>query len=150
MNLRYYIELGILTKGSVTNLANALGVAPNNLTNAKAHTRGLPLVACFKLAEIIGHDVRAVIAASELVCEKNAERRGYWLNFLNPVMPTKSALFGLAGLLVTNFVTPSPAEASQNQAVTAQSFCIMSNSESNSSGSICRRPIYWSKSRCEV
>ena len=52
------------------------------ITNAKAHRRGLPNYACVVLADLVGAERIEVIAASELVTEKNPEKREVWLPFV--------------------------------------------------------------------
>lgn len=82
MELRDYIEAGIEKCESVVSLAKQLGQADTTITNAKAHRRGLPNYACVKLADLLGTERIEVIAASELVTEKNPERREVWLPFV--------------------------------------------------------------------
>ena len=82
MELGQLIELGYGVTKSHTDLANLLGVARNSLTDAKAGRRGLPSFACFRLADLIGIDAKAVIAASELVTEKNPEKRAVFAPFV--------------------------------------------------------------------
>lgn len=82
MELRAYISKGEDIKKSGKALADFLGVTAPDLSSAKAGRRGLPAYACVKLAQLIGEDERCVIAASELVTEKNPERRAVWLPFV--------------------------------------------------------------------
>ncbi|HJW26504.1 MAG TPA: hypothetical protein VJ576_16535 [Rhodocyclaceae bacterium] len=111
MELRDYIDSGIRTKGSAKALATYLGIAPQSLTNAKAHTRGIPNSAAVKLATLIGADPLAVIAASELATERQEEKRAFWFPFANHSNLAKTAGIALMFAFVTNFVTPAPAEA---------------------------------------
>lgn len=112
MELRDYIEAGICEKGSVNSLAEYLGVHPNHISNAKAHQRGLPADACVKLCDLLGVELRSVIAASALATERKAEKRAFWLPFVqNPAGMRRIAGIALILTFVTNFVTPSPAEA---------------------------------------
>ena len=85
MELLAYITKAIELKTDQTDLAHALGVHRDVLTHAKAGRRGLPTLACVKLAQLIGEDERRVIAASELVTEKNPERRAVWLPFVQEI-----------------------------------------------------------------
>lgn len=82
MELREMIEAGTKRAGTQANLSKVIGIHPEALTSAKAGKRGLPTIACFKLAELIEIDVRKVIAASELVTEKNAEKRAFFAPFV--------------------------------------------------------------------
>lgn len=85
MDLNGYITKGIDAKNGVIALADYLGVDRTNLASAKSGRRGLPAYACVKLAQLIGEDERRVIAASELVTEKNPERRAVWLPFVQEI-----------------------------------------------------------------
>lgn len=112
MDLHDYIEAGICAKGSVSALAEHLGINPNSVTDAKAHRRGLPADACVKLCDLLGVELRSVIAASALATERKAEKRAFWLPFVqNPAGMRRIAGIALILTFVTNFVTPSPTEA---------------------------------------
>lgn len=107
MELTTYIKAGILAKGSVIALGEHLGLHPNAISAAKGHRRGIPNDAAVKLAQLINVPALDVIAASELVTERNAEKREFWLSFANPAKTARVA--GITGFLayVTNFVTSS-------------------------------------------
>lgn len=77
MDLRDYIELGEDAAGSGKELAEKIGVQPQNLTNAKRGQRGLPLASCYKLADLVGAPRDAVAAAAALNTEKDEEVRAY-------------------------------------------------------------------------
>ncbi|GAB1393788.1 hypothetical protein MASR1M60_19520 [Rhodocyclaceae bacterium] len=85
MELRDYIECGSTKCGSMKAMAEKLGMELDHVSKAKAHRRGLPAWACVRLAQLIGEDERRVIAASELVTEKNPERRAVWLPFVTEI-----------------------------------------------------------------
>lgn len=85
MELNYYITKGIDAKHGVIALAEYLGIDRTYLPRARAGKQGLPGYACVKLAQLIGEDERRVIAASELVTEKNPERRAVWLPFVQEI-----------------------------------------------------------------
>lgn len=127
MELRHYIEKGLLEKEDRKGLADYLGLHPNEITNAKAHQRGIPVFACIKLARLIAADPLAVIAASELVTERKAERKEFWLSFGNPAKTARVAGIAIFMGIVTNFVTPSPAEAASTSHSGQETICIMSN-----------------------
>ena len=80
MTLSDFITKGIESAGGVIALAEKIGVGRTNIPNAKAGERGLPNVACVKLAKLIDADPLAVIAASELVTEKDEKKRAEWLS----------------------------------------------------------------------
>ncbi len=75
MNLRDYIEMGEMEAGSQVKLAEFLMMNPANIRNAKRGTQGIPDAMCIKLAKLVGVTEIEVIAASNLVTEKNPERR---------------------------------------------------------------------------
>lgn len=110
MLLRDYIELGATKAGSLTALGKMLDISQPNMSHAKAMKQALPAKAVVQLAEYIDADLKAVIAANELVTEKDEAKRQFWTPFVNHA---KAASIALALGLVTNFVTPSPAEARQ-------------------------------------
>lgn len=82
MELRDYIQAGEKIAGGGKLLAEKLGVFPQHISNAKKGERGLPLVACYKLAELINARPEAVAAASALVTEKDAGAREYLRPFV--------------------------------------------------------------------
>ena len=82
MNLNDYIAKGIDITGTIRELAKLLDQQPNAVSEAKHGKRGLPAFACVKLAQLIGKDELAVLAASELATEKNPERRAVWFPFV--------------------------------------------------------------------
>lgn len=125
MELNQYVKMGILQKGSVSALAAHLGIAANSVTDAKAHRRGLPNDACVKLARLLNVDAMDVIAASELATETKAEKREFWLSFVNPAKAARVAGMVIFWGIVTNFVTPSPAEAAPILKSTIYDICIM-------------------------
>ncbi|KAB2968169.1 hypothetical protein [Zoogloea sp.] len=80
MEIKDFVELGVEKTGSRPALASALCVTPNQISNAR--DRGLPVSACYALAELIGRDAGEIIAASELVTEKKPERRAVLMKYL--------------------------------------------------------------------
>jgi hypothetical protein len=82
MELKQYIEAGIAKCGTAVSLAKLLDQNPNAVRDAKGHRKGLPVYACVMLADLLGIERIEVIAASELVTEKNPERREVWLPFV--------------------------------------------------------------------
>jgi hypothetical protein len=75
MNLRAYIEMGEMEAGSQVKLAEFLMMNTANIRNAKRGTQGIPDAMCIKLAKLVGVTEIEVIAASNLVTEKNPVRR---------------------------------------------------------------------------
>jgi transcriptional regulator with XRE-family HTH domain len=125
MDLRDYIEEGQRRHKSLKELAVYLGVTPNSLTDAKAHRRSLSASACVKLSDLLNVDLREIIAASELATERKEEKRAFWLPFVKSAQIGKIAGLTLILAVVTNFVTPSPAEAAPMLEVTRHVVCIM-------------------------
>jgi hypothetical protein len=101
MELRLMIEIAAKKEGSIRNLAKVLGVTDSNLTSAKMGRRGLPAMACGKLAEILGIDRWTVIAASELVTEKNEEKRAYFSPFVLNSLASLATAVGAASLALS-------------------------------------------------
>ncbi len=111
MELKNYIEEATKLIGTVAKLAKALGVAPTTISDAKAHRRGLPVYACFKLAALLNVDKGDIIAASELVTEKDPERRAVFLPFVR-ISATHIAWAALA-IVASLATTTEKAEANQ-------------------------------------
>lgn len=124
MELRDYIEQGAKKAGSLTELGKILDMSQPTISGAKAHKRPMTNKAVVQLAEYIGADLKAVIAANELVTEKDEKKRAFWSPFVNHA---KAASIALAFSLVTTFATPHPAEAASNQNSGKDRLCIMSN-----------------------
>jgi len=120
MDMRELIELGNKKAGEQKALAALLHLAPTVLADAKAGRRGIPAPSCFLLAEYLGIDPARVIAASELVTEKNEERRKVFYPFVMgraAMIATMSALIGATALppeshASSGFMTPVCAKSS--------------------------------------
>ena len=82
MELKDLLDEAVRKTGTVTALAAALQLTPQQITNARAHRAGIPIASCYLLAALIEHDLHEVIAASELVTEKKPERRAVLLPFV--------------------------------------------------------------------
>lgn len=75
MKLRDYIEMGEMEAGSQVKLAEYLKMNPANIRNAKRGAQGIPDAMCIALAKLVKVTEIEIIAASNLVTEKNPERR---------------------------------------------------------------------------
>lgn len=75
MEMKKYIEMGEKIAGKQTELAKVLGISESYLRVAKAGRNGLNDAVCIKLADFIKVDRLEVIAASNLVTEKDEGRR---------------------------------------------------------------------------
>lgn len=107
MELRDYIDIGAKKAGSLTELGKLLDMSQPTISGAKAHKRPMTDVQLKKLATYINVSFDELVAANNIAMGKNVE---FWRPF---VQHAKAASIALAFSLVTNFVTPSPAEASQ-------------------------------------
>lgn len=120
MELRDMIETAAKSAGNQSNLAKVIGVHPDVLTAAKANRRGLPEVACGKLAEILGIDRWTVIAASALVTEKNPEKRAYLAPFVLE-LPRKAAAWVLGLASAATIATLAPTDSYANDTMEVSS-----------------------------
>ena len=75
MDMKTYIELGEKKAGKQIELARILNIRDTALRLAKSGKKGLPDAVCIKLADYIEVNPLLVIAASNLVTEKDEERR---------------------------------------------------------------------------
>lgn len=126
MELRDYIEEGKLKFGTLDALAHELGMPRPNLSDAKAHRRGIPAYGIAKLSEILDIDPQVITAASELVTERNEAKRAYWLPFVtNPAELARHAIYALTLGFAVNAATPTPSEAAQNNNLRPGTVCIM-------------------------
>ena len=105
MEMKKYIEMGEKAAGSQQKLAEYLGQYDSAIRRVKRGAAGLPVPLCMKLADLIGEPRLEVIAASDLVMEKNEERR----EILESCFSKAAGIILLAG--VTMIMTPSPAHA---------------------------------------
>lgn len=118
MDLRDFLILGEQKCGGRTELAHALAQQPNAITDAKRGARGLPLAACYKLADLIGAQRDAVAAASALVTEKDEGVRAYLRPFAQATRIAQHV--AVAGLAVSATVTL----ALENSASTIRTFLL--------------------------
>lgn len=75
MEINKFIKMGVEKTGSQRALAKALDIDVTVLSAVKAGKRGLSNVSCIKLADLINVEKIEVIAASELVTEKDENKR---------------------------------------------------------------------------
>lgn len=112
MDMRTYIEKGEKKAGKQIELARILGISDAYIRNAKNGRSGLPDAICYKLAEYIEEEIGNVVAASNLVTEKDESRRKVFENYLKKTgeRTLKTIMGGLIISMLT--MTPqSPAEA---------------------------------------
>ncbi len=108
MELRDLLELGAKKAGSLTALGKILDMSQPRMSHCKAHKERLPSDAVVRLSDYLGIDLKVVMAANELATEKKEEKRRFWSPF---VEHARAAAVLVAVASVTNFVTPTPAEA---------------------------------------
>lgn len=111
--MKTYIEIAEKKAGTQIKLAEILNISDAYIRNAKKGRSGLPDAICIKLADYIGVERLEVIAASNLVTEKDEERRKIFESCLSWFVVVIFAS-------VLTVMTPSPAEASKYQDVTVQ------------------------------
>jgi len=75
MEIKEFIEIGERKAGKQVELAKILGIRDTSLRLAKSGKKGLPDAVCIELADYIQEDPLMVIAASNLVTEKDERRR---------------------------------------------------------------------------
>ncbi len=100
---------GTSKAGGVALLEDAIGVPRKTVSMVKSGSRGLPLEACYKLADLTGADLVRLIAENEAITAK-AEKAEFWRKKLKE-LEAVAAVWIFA--LVTTVVTPSPAEATE-------------------------------------
>ena len=110
MDMRELIEAGNEKAGEQKALAALLGINPIDLAQAKAGRRKLPAPACFILAQYIGIDPARVIAASELVTEKNEERRKVFY----PFVIGRAAIILASTAIIAATALPSESQAAED------------------------------------
>lgn len=109
--MRTYIEMGEKKAGKQAELAKILGISESYIRVAKAGRNGLPDAVCFVLANYINTDEASVIAASNLVTEKNENRRRIFENYLKK--SGENAAKMMIGGLVISILTLFPLEYAQ-------------------------------------
>ncbi|SFK31654.1 hypothetical protein SAMN05216302_100411 [Nitrosomonas aestuarii] len=75
MDMKQYIEIAERKAGKQIDLAKFLDISTGYIRNVKAGKSGLPVEICIILADFIEKDRLEVIAASNLVTEKDEKKR---------------------------------------------------------------------------
>ena len=122
MEMKTYIEMGEKLAGSQIELAKILDIKPNYLSMVKSHQRGLPDALCLQLADFINVDRLEVIAASNLITEKDEKKRKLFESCFTRAATVAAAALIFAG----SSMTYSPAQA-QYQKTGVNSIYIMLN-----------------------
>lgn len=105
MELKELIEIAERAAGSQKALGLLIGQSPSAIRSSKAGIGGLPTYACIQIAKLIGVPEITVIAASELVTEKKAERRAIFAPFVG-----RAASVLIGGIILLN-MSPTTANA---------------------------------------
>ncbi len=103
--MKIYIEKAEKKAGTQIKLAEILNISDAYIRNAKKGRSGLPDAICIKLADYIGEDRIKIIAASNLVTEKDEERKKIFESCLSWFIVVIFAS-------TMTVMTPSPVEAS--------------------------------------
>jgi hypothetical protein len=111
MDMKTYIERGEKKAGKQIELARILGIRDSYIRQAKLGRSGLPDAICYKLAEYIEEEIGNVIAASNLVTEKDEGRRRIFENYLKK--SGENAAKMMIGGLVISILTLFPLEYAQ-------------------------------------
>jgi hypothetical protein len=122
MELRDFIEAGSKKADGLTALGLILGLSQPRMSDTKAHRKPLPLDAAVKLSDYLGVELKAVLAANELVTEKKEEKRRYWSNFIDVA---RAATVTLTFGCVISFMSPTPAQAAPVLEKPSGTLCIM-------------------------
>jgi len=128
MEMKNYIEAAEKKAGKQTELAKILNVTTSYIRNVKAGKSGISTDMCIILANYIEADPLKVIAASNLVTEKDERKRKIFESCLNRSTTATAALIFVG---VTSIVSPSPANASTDAASNNGKIYIMSSRRSN-------------------
>lgn len=139
MDIKTYIETGEKRAGKQIELARILGVRDTALRLAKSGKKGLPDAVCIELANYIKVDPLEVIAASNLVTEKDERRRKVFESCLKK--SDKAAASMTLALIVTMILTLTsvkPVQANSFNNPTDSSNVYYVKSEEKEDGKISR------------
>lgn len=122
MEMKSYIEMGEKRAGKQIELAKMLKVSDSYLRMIKTGRRGLPDDLCIVLADYIGADRLEVIAASNLVTEKDEEKRKVFESCFKK--NNNAAASVLSAAIIISILTFAPAKPAQAQGANAEQ-CIL-------------------------
>jgi hypothetical protein len=108
-----YIARGEKKAGKQTELSKILGISEAYIRTAKTGKRGLPIPICIILARFIEANELAVIAASDLVTEKDEGKRKILKSCFEKTNRAASFLIAAIFVAVISITSPNPANASQ-------------------------------------
>ncbi len=111
MEMKKYLELGEEKAGKQIELARILGIPDSYIRIVKSGRRGLPADICIKLADYIGADRLEVIAASNLVTEKDEEK----IKIFKSCFSRAATIAAAALIFGGSSMTSSPAHAAMSE-----------------------------------
>lgn len=111
MDMKNYIEQAEKKAGKQTELAKLLGVSASYLRLIKAGKNGLSADMCIVLADYIGADRLQVIAASNLVTERDEKKRKIFESCFRKVASV-AAVAAVTSILTLSNVSPVQAASS--------------------------------------
>ena len=112
--MKKYIEIGEKKAGKQIELANYLNIQSSTLRLVKQGKKSLTTAMCIKLARYIEEDELEVIAASNLIIEKDEERRKIFESCFKKTSKAASFIIAALFLAVISITSPNPANASQS------------------------------------
>lgn len=122
--MKNFIEAAEKQAGAQANLANMLGITARYIRLVKSGERSFSNDVCITIADYIGADRLEVIAANNLVTEKDEKKRKIFEScFTRAATATAAAVL----LGVTTIMTPTPVNASNHTVHNNQTICIMLN-----------------------
>lgn len=112
MEMKKYIELAEEKAGKQRDLAKMLEISDAYIRMVKSGKRSFSDDVCIQIADYIGADRLEVIAANNLVTEKDEKKRKI---FESCFSTSKAASFLMAAIFIAviSIMTPPPANASQ-------------------------------------
>ena len=108
MEMKNYIEKGERRAGKQIELARILGVRDTTLRLAKSGKKGLPDDVCITLADYIEEDPLKIIAASNLVTEKDERKRKIFESCFEKTNRAASFLIAVILTAVISIMTLAP------------------------------------------
>lgn len=124
MKMNDYLEKAQKKAGSQIKLAKILGISDRYIRLVRDGERSLADDVCIQLADYIGADRLEVIAASNLVTEKDEKKRKVFESCFSGASRAASLLVAMVLVAVISIVTPSPANAQQEPVSIVKEFVL--------------------------
>lgn len=113
MDIKNYIEIGEKKAGKQIELARILGISDSYIRIVKTGRRGFPVEVCIELARYIGEDEIKVVAASQLVTEKDGRKRKIFESCFKNTDKAASIAMAAIVISVLTFAPMKPIQANQ-------------------------------------